>query len=72
MRGRREPQVSMLTFIDLETRVADHPLRTINRLADRALAQLSPDRMYAQVGRLPFLLSGSEGFPTHFPVLGAQ
>ena len=54
MRGRREPQVSMLTFIDLETRVpADHPLRTINRLADRALAQLSPefDRMYAQVGR---------------------
>ena len=54
MRGRREPQVSMLASIDLETRVpADHPLRTINRLADRALAQLSPgfDRMYAQVGR---------------------
>ena len=51
MRGRREPQVSMLTFIDLETRVpADHPLRTINRLADRALAQLSPefDRMYVR------------------------
>ena len=40
--------------LDLETRVpADHPLRTINRLADRALAQLSPefDRMYARVGR---------------------
>ena len=30
MRGRREPQVSMLAFIDLETRVpAGHPLRTI-------------------------------------------
>ena len=43
MRGRREPQVSMLAFIDLETRVpAGHPLRTIKGLADRALAQLSP------------------------------
>ena len=43
MRGRREPQVSMLAFIDLETRVpADHPLRTIKGLADRALA-LSPE-----------------------------
>ena len=44
----------MLAFIDLETRVpADQPLRTIKSLADRALAQLSPefDRMYAQVGR---------------------
>ena len=54
MRGRREPQVSMLAFIDLETRVpAGHPLRTIKGLADRALAQLSPefDRMYAQIGR---------------------
>ena len=39
MRGRREPQVSMLAFIDLETRVpAGHPLRTIKGLADRALA----------------------------------
>ena len=54
MRGRREPQVSMLAFIDLETRVpAGHPLRTIKGLADRALVQLSPefDRMYAQIGR---------------------
>ena len=54
MRGRREPQVSMLAFIDLETLVpAGHPLRTIKGLADRALAQLSPefDRMYAQIGR---------------------
>ena len=54
VRGRREPQVSMLAFIDLETRVpAGHPLRTIKGLADRALAQLSPefDRMYAQIGR---------------------
>ena len=54
MRGRREPQVSMLAFVDVEARVApDHPLRTIKALADDALAKLSPefDRMYAEVGR---------------------
>src|SRR6266511_740462 len=44
----------MLTFIDLEERVPqDHPLRTIRRLADAALAALSAefDRMYAEGGR---------------------
>src|SRR3712207_3726141 len=44
----------MLAFIDLEERVpADHPLRTIKRLADEALTELSPvfDRMYAVGGR---------------------
>ncbi len=54
MRGKREPQVTMLAFVDPEGRVPrDHPLRTIKRLADQALATLSPefDRMYAQVGR---------------------
>ena len=54
MRGRQEPQVTMLAFVDLEERVpADHPLRTIKVLADEALARLSPefDRMYADVGR---------------------
>ena len=54
MRGRRVPQVTLLAFIDPETRVPpDHPLRTIKRLADQALAALSPefDRMYAEVGR---------------------
>lgn len=54
MRGRQEPQVSMLTFIDAETRVPpNHPLRTIKRVADQALKELSPafDRMYAEVGR---------------------
>ena len=54
MRGRRDPQVTMLAFIDLESRVPpDHPLRTIKALADRALAALSPefDRMYAEDGR---------------------
>ncbi len=54
MRGRRDPEVTMLAFVNLEERVpADHPLRTIKTLADEALVQLSPefDRMYADVGR---------------------
>ena len=54
MRGRHDPQVTMLAFIDLETRVPhDHPLRTIKAVADQALKALSPefDQMYAEVGR---------------------
>src|SRR5215208_3682722 len=54
MRGRRDPQITMLALIDLEERVPpDHPLRTIKRLADHALAELSPqlDAMYAEGGR---------------------
>src|ERR1041385_4966484 len=54
MRGRRNPQVSMLAFVDLEERVPPHhPLRTMKRFADRALAQLSPtfDAMYGAGGR---------------------
>src|SRR3972149_1397317 len=54
MRGRRDPQVTMLAFVDLEARVPfGHPLRTIKALADQALAELSPafNRMYADVGR---------------------
>ena len=54
MRGRCDPQLSMLAFVDLDARIpADHPLRVVKRLADRALAELSPafDRMYATSGR---------------------
>ena len=54
MRGRQEPQVTILDFVDLEERVpAKHPLRPIKALADEALTRLSPefDRMYADVGR---------------------
>jgi transposase len=54
MRGRHNHQVSVLAFVDLEARVPpEHPLRTVKALADRALAELSPDfdRMYADVGR---------------------
>jgi hypothetical protein len=39
MRGRRNPQITMLAFIDLEERVpTGHVLRTVKRLADEALA----------------------------------
>ena len=42
MRGEQEPQVTMLAFIDLETRIPqDHPLRTIRRFADEALASVA-------------------------------
>lgn len=54
MRGRRSPQASMLAFVDLEERVPPHhPLRTMKRFADRALAELSPtfDAMYGSGGR---------------------
>ena len=53
MRGRAKKQASMLAFVDAETLIpADHPLRTIKRLADAALLELSPlfDEMYAADG----------------------
>ena len=55
MRARRDPQVTMLAFVDLEERVPkDHPLRTIKTVADKALERLSVelDRMYSKVGRV--------------------
>src|SRR4051812_50162693 len=54
MRGRRNPQASMLAFVDLEERVPPHhPLRSIKRFADRVLVELSPtfDAMYGAGGR---------------------
>jgi transposase len=54
VRGRQDPQVSMLAFIDIESRIPlDHPLRTIKYMADEALAELSPlfDEMYADDSR---------------------
>ena len=42
MRGRHDSQVTLLAFIDLETRVpSNHPLRVIKKLADQALKALS-------------------------------
>ena len=44
IRGRQDPQVTMLTFIGLENRVPpDHPLRTIKALIDPALVTHSAE-----------------------------
>ena len=54
MRGSRDPQATMLAFVDLEERVPqDHPIRTIKIIVDDALERLSPefDQMYSKVGR---------------------
>jgi transposase len=54
MRGRLNPQRSMLGFIDLEERVPPtHPLRAIKRLADEALAAMTDELndAYAADGR---------------------
>jgi transposase len=54
MRGADTKQASMLCLMSPEDRVpAKHPLRAIKKLADAALAELSPlfDEMYSAVGR---------------------
>ena len=53
MRGRRDPQATMLAIVDLEERVPqDHPIRTIKIIADEALERLSPKTgSYRLVGR---------------------
>ncbi len=53
MRGGRDPQATMLAFVDMEERVPkDHPIRSIKAVVDEALGRLSQlDRMYSKVGR---------------------
>lgn len=54
MRGEDTQQGAMFSYITLERRIpADHPLRAIRRLADRALERISPelDQLYAATGR---------------------
>ena len=54
MRGRRNPQATMLDFVDLDERVPqDHPLRIIKREADDVLYRISADfdRMHSKVSR---------------------
>lgn len=54
MRGLDSKQSSMLMLMSPEERIPrDHPLRAIKKLADAALAQLSPtfDAMYSVTGR---------------------
>ena len=41
MRGRRDPQATMLAFVDMEERVPkDHPIRSIKAVPDEALERL--------------------------------
>ena len=54
MRGRRNPQSTMLAFVNLDERVPpDHSLRIIKRGTDDVLDRMSADfdRMYSKVGR---------------------
>ena len=54
MRGQLNAQSDMMCLVSPESFVpADHPLRQIKPLADRALKELSPklDAMYAELGR---------------------
>src|SRR5271165_4624405 len=54
MRGNEDQQEEVFSYIPLQGRVAaEHPLRKIRAMADRALAELGPwfDRLYSQTGR---------------------
>jgi transposase len=54
MRGADEQPGSMFSYVSLEARVpADHPLRAIRRITDRALERLSPrfGALYINFGR---------------------
>lgn len=54
MRGQLDPQSSMFHYFSPESRVpADHPLRQVKKLADRALGAISGelDALYSKVGR---------------------
>ena len=54
MRGADEQSGSMFSYVSLEDRVpADHPLRAIRHITDRALERLSPKfgTLYIQFGR---------------------
>jgi transposase len=54
MRGQLDPQSSMFHYFSPESRVpADHPLRRVKKLADRALSAISAelDALYSNVGR---------------------
>lgn len=54
MRGARNSQPAMFSYVSPDARVPDtHPLRRIKTIADQVLATLSPsfDAMYSQMGR---------------------
>ena len=52
MRGRRDPQFTMLAFVNLNERVpVYHPLRTIRHVSDDVLDRTSDDfdTMYSKI-----------------------
>ena len=54
MRGRRNPQATMLVFVDLDDRVPpDHPLRIVKQVADDVLVRMPYDfdRIHSKIGR---------------------
>ena len=54
MRGNEDQQEEVFRYIPLEKRVgAEHPLRKIRAMADRALGELGAwfDQLYSQTGR---------------------
>ena len=54
MRGADDRTGAMFSYVSLEERIAaDHPLRAIRRITDRALARVSPqlDTVYVHFGR---------------------
>lgn len=54
MRGEEEKQVAMFSYVRLEQRVpADHPLRDIRGMVDRALERMNSelDQLYSTTGR---------------------
>ena len=54
MRGAETGQQAMFSYVSLESRVsADHPLRAVRAMTNRALRRLSDtfDAMYSTIGR---------------------
>jgi transposase len=54
MRGEDSKQTAMYSYVTLSQRIpADHPLRSIRGMVDRALEQMDPlfDELYARMGR---------------------
>jgi transposase len=54
MRGHEEHQEEMFSYVSLEKRVpAEHPLRRVREMTDRALGDLSPrfEGLYSEMGR---------------------
>jgi len=54
MRGELNPQQQLFSYVDIESRIpANHPIRKIRKVVDKALDELDPvfDAMYAQGGR---------------------